>query len=169
MTYTTTRSESFTIVHARQLSSKVAADMHLCALYYGKPTEQKIREYAEELAQIINNRYLDEYEFGYKKEGVRVVTWRYKADTNGIIKTDDDPGQIVSYIDVTGASFFTYMTWNSKFDNLTQAEKDRFRKSLPIQRTVGDGPSDGNGYWTGDHNYHSTGTSLGRQTFQPYS
>jgi len=36
---------------------------------YGKPTESRIREYAEELAQYLNARYLQEYESGYKQEG----------------------------------------------------------------------------------------------------
>lgn len=79
MTGSFTRSSSFTITHARYLASKVAADMHLCAHYYGNPCEAWIRSYAEELAQYLNAGYLEEYEFGYKKNGVRVVTWRYKV------------------------------------------------------------------------------------------
>jgi hypothetical protein len=45
--FSVTRSESFTIINARKLASKVATDMHLCAQYYGMPTETRIREYAE--------------------------------------------------------------------------------------------------------------------------
>ncbi len=58
--HTKTSTSSFTITHARYLSSKVAADMHLCALYYGKPSEDKIRDYAEEVAQYLNEGYLSE-------------------------------------------------------------------------------------------------------------
>ena len=68
MTFSYSKTASFTIVHARQLASKAAADMHLCAQYYGRPSEQEIREYAEELAQYLNAGYLEEYEFGFRKE-----------------------------------------------------------------------------------------------------
>ena len=54
MTFSVTTSSTFSIIHARYLSSKVAADMHLCAQYYGKPTEARIREHncaVREIAQ----------------------------------------------------------------------------------------------------------------------
>src|SRR5580698_1231682 len=100
--YTKTGTATFTIVHARYLASKVAADMHLCAQYYGKPSEQNIREYAEELAQYLNAGYLAEFEFGYKKDGKRIVTWRYKVDARGQLTTDDRPGKIAAYVDIQG-------------------------------------------------------------------
>ena len=54
MSYSFTTSETFSIIHARKLSAKVAADMHLCAQYYGRPSEEQIRQFAEELAQYLN-------------------------------------------------------------------------------------------------------------------
>lgn len=165
--YTKTATSTFTIVHARYLASKVAADLHLCAQYYGQPSEQRIREYAEELAQYLNEGYLKEYEFGYQKNNQRVVTWRYRVDENGLISTDDRSGKIVPYVDIQGASFFNYLTQNSRFFQLSAAQQARFKSSLPIQRTNGDPPSDGTGYWTSDRNYYSGGRGLARQNFQP--
>src|SRR5579863_4445732 len=109
MTYSVTTSATFSIIHARKLSSKVAADMHLCAQYYGEPSEESIREYAEELAQYLNEGYVQEYEFGYKKNGQRLVTWRYKVDENGTLTTDDRPGKVIPFVDVAGATFFNYL------------------------------------------------------------
>ena len=167
MTYTTTSTSTFTITNARYLASKVAADMHLCAQYYGQPSEQEIREYAEELAQYINEGYLAEYEFGYKESGTRLVTWRYRLDASGQLTTDDRPGRVIAYVDITGATFYNVLTWNSKFAALTPEQKARFKAGLPVRRTPGEQPSDGNGYWTTDRNYYSGGQGLGRQTFQP--
>lgn len=167
--YTKTATSTFTIIHARYLSSKVAADMHLCASYYGQPSEQRIREYAEELAQYLNEGYVSEYEFGYKKDGKRVVSWRYRVDANGNLTTDDRPGKVVPYVDVTGAIFFNILTQNSKFSSLSPDEQARFERGLPLQRSNGQSPSDGSGYWTTDRNYYSGGQGLGRQTFQPLS
>jgi hypothetical protein len=167
MTSSFTNTATFTIVHARYLASKVAADMHLCAQYYGNPSEQSTREYAEELAQYLNARYVSEYEFGYKKNGNRVVSWRYKVDSNGLITTDDRAGKVVPYVDIAGATFFNYLTRNSRFWQLSAGERARFEAGLPFQRTVGDPPSDGSGYWTSDRSYFAAGYGLNRQTFQP--
>ena len=57
--------------------------MHLCAQYYGKPTENQSVNTRRSLAQYLNAGYLKEYEFGYKKDGKRIVSWRYKVDANG--------------------------------------------------------------------------------------
>jgi hypothetical protein len=146
MTMSVTKTASFTIIHARYLASKVAADMHLCAQYYGKPTEMRIREYAEELARYLNAGYLAEYEFGFKKDGKRIP-----------------------YVDVTGAIFFNFLTQNSRFNQLSAADQAAFESDLPLQRTGGSPPSDGAGYWAVDRNYYSTGLGLNRQTFQPLS
>jgi hypothetical protein len=167
MTYSVTTSESFSIIHARRLSSKVAADMHLCAQYYGKPSEQNIREYAEELAQYLNAGYLAEFEFGYKKDGKRILTWRYKVDALGQLTTDDRPGKIAAYVDIQGAIFYSYLTHNSAFSQLSSEAQARFQAGLPLQRTSGAPPSDGTGYWVTDRNYYSGGCGLNRQTFQP--
>jgi hypothetical protein len=169
MSFSVTRSESFTIVNARRLASKVATDLHLCAQYYGKPTETRIREYAEELTQFLNAGYLQEYEFGYKKEGKRIVTWRYKVDTNGQLTTDDRPGKIVPYVDITGAVFYNFLTQNAKFFALSTDERARFEAGMPLQRGGGAPPSDGAGYWMSDRNYFSGGCGLNRETFQPLS
>lgn len=165
--FSVTRTESFTIINARRLASKVAADMHLCAQYYGNPTETWIREYAEELAQYLNAGYVQEYEFGYKKDGKRIVCWRYRVDANGQLVTDDRPGKIVPYVDVTGATFFNVLTPSSSFYKLSTEQQVRFKAHLPVQRPVGQPPTDGPGYWTSDRNYYSGGCGLNRLTFQP--
>jgi len=167
VTNTYTKTATFTITHARHLSSKVAADMHLCAQYYGMPSEESIRKYAEELAQYVNEGYVEEYEFGYKKNNQRVVSWRYRVDANGVLTADDRSGKVVAYVDVTGATFFNFLTQNSRYYQLTQAERARFKADLPVQRSEGEPPSDGSGYWTSDRNYYSGGCGLSRQTFQP--
>lgn len=167
MTGTFTRSNSFTITHARYLASKIAADMHLCAAYYGLPSEASIRNYAEELAQYLNEGYLESYEFGYEKSGVRIVTWRYTVDSNGNITTDDRPGKVVPSVDISGATFFNHLAQNSTFFGMSEYQQSAFKSRLPVQRTNGYPPSDGAGYWTSDRNYYSGGCGIGRMTFQP--
>lgn len=167
MSYSFTQSETFSIVHARKLAAKVAADMHLCAQFYGQPSEQNIRYYAEELAQYLNKGYVEEYEFGFKKNNRRIVSWRYKVDEYGALTTDERPGKVVPYVDISGATFFNFLTQSSSFFRLSVENQHQFKASLPVQRTNGDAPIDGAGYWTSDRNYFSGGRALNRQTFQP--
>jgi hypothetical protein len=166
MSFSYTRSTSFTIVHARHLSSKVAADMHLCALYYGKPTEERIRDYAEELAQMLNGGYVDEYEFGYKRNGKRVICWRYVVQ-GGQFLIDGRPGKVVSFADVSGASFYNFLSHSSAWFSLSERERDSFESAMPVNRSIGTLPSDGDGYWTTDHGYSAGDVGLGRRTFRP--
>jgi hypothetical protein len=166
MTFSYTRSTSFTIVQARYLSSKVAADMHLCALYYGLPSEEWIRAYSEELAQLLNLGYVEGYEFGYKRNNQRVVCWSYTIQ-NGQFLTDGRPGKVVSYADVSGAVFYNFLTQSAAWYDLNDRERDSVASSLPVQRTSGSLPTDGNGYWTTDHGYSAGGVGLGRRTYRP--
>lgn len=96
MSVTFTRSSTFTIAHARKLSSKVAADIHICAIYYGKPGEAMARNYAEEFAQLLTSGYVAQYEFGYERDGSRVVCWRYTVHADGSTTSDDTPGRLVA-------------------------------------------------------------------------
>jgi hypothetical protein len=167
--YTQSASSTFTIVHARNLSSKVAADMHLCARYYGEPSENRIRNFAEELAQYLNEGYVRKYEFGYQRNDVRVVTWRYSVDEYGRLTVDDRSGKVVPYVDVVGASFYNFLTTNSRYAALSSQAQEVFEAGLPVTRTAGEPPSDGRGYWTTDRSYVSGGRGLSRETFQPFA
>jgi Bacterial HORMA domain family 1 len=167
MTTTYTKSTTFTIVHARYLASKVAADMQICARYYGTPSESEIRDYAEELAQYLNEGFLKEYEFGFQRDGKRLVSWLYKVDPNGLITTDDHAGKVAPYVDISGGRFFNYLTRNSSFFALSPDKQTRFESELPVKRATGNPPRDGSGQWVSDRNYFSGGCGLNRQTFQP--
>lgn len=170
MSYTSTRTQAFTITHARHLASKMAADMHICARYYGQPSDTRIDEYAEELAQRLRYGYVSGYEFGFKKDDKRVVTWAYRVDSSGAIQSDDRAGKVYSSADVSDAVFYNFMTYSQKWSDLPDEEKEEFEKGMPFQRGTGDLPSDGNGYWTSsDKSYSSGGVGLSRSSFRPFS
>jgi hypothetical protein len=166
MTFSYTKSNSFTIVQARHLSSKVAADMHLCAAYYGQPSEASIRAYSEELAQLLNGGYVEEYEFGYKRNDRRVVCWRYTVQ-NGQFLADGRPGKVVSFADVSGAYFYNFLTQNAAWYALSDRERASVNSNHSVNRIDGSLPSDGEGYWVNDHGYSAGGVGLGRRTYRP--
>lgn len=166
---TRTASESFTLTHAKYLASKVTADMLRCMQNYERPALADINNYGTELALLLRDGYVAEYEFGFTKDNQRLLSWHYLVDSSGISSTDDRPGCIVSDVVVAGAAWFNQLNFSAAWVALPQGERDRIRAALPIQRVTEDGPKDGLGYWANDLFYSASGVSLGRRTFRPYS
>ena len=168
-TMTRTASESFTLTHAKYLASKVTADMLRCQQNYGRPAQSDINNYGTELALLLRDGYVSEYEFGFSENDQRLLSWHYVVDSSGINSTDDRPGRIISGFAVANASWFNRLTFSSAWFALPPSERERVGNGLPFQRVMKDGPKDDLGYWTNDLNYSASGVSLGRRTFRPYS
>lgn len=169
-TMTRTATESFTLTHAKRLASKVTSDMWRCRQLYVEPSVDAINDYGTELALMLRDGYVEAYEFGFKRDEQRIVSWRYTVDASGDLSAADDrPGGLISGVNITGASFFNQMTWASSWSRLSEEEKERIRQGLPVKRVTKDGPKDGLGYWQEDRFYSSNGVSLGRKTFRPFA
>ena len=164
MSYSFTKSSTFTITHARYLASKVAADLYLCSLYYGKPAATAIDNYAEELAQLLKDGYVEQYEFGFKRNGERILCWRYTVDSDGRLTADQDAGKILSWVDVSNADYYNFLWPSNAWSRLTPAEREAITATLPIKRPEGIPPRDGNGYWEHDRVYTAGGNGLERHT-----
>lgn len=165
-TYTNTTSATFTITHARHLSSKIAADLRVCSNYYKNPSESLISDLEEELVVLLKGGYVSTYEFGFEKNGKRIVGCKYDVRCDGSITTDDRAGKIYPYADISAASFYCFLSYSSAWSVLNIEQRSRIKASYKIQRTDGSAPTDGNGYWTNDKTYSSGGTVLRRGTFR---
>ena len=166
-TYTNTTSETFTITHARHLSSKIAADLRVFSNYYKKPSDSLISDLDEELVVLLKGGYVSSYEFGVEKDGKRVVGCKYNVSCDGSISTDDRAGKIYPYAETSGASFYCFLCYSPAWFTLSEEQRSNIKSSYKIQRTDGSAPSDGNGYWTSDKTYSSGGTELKRGSFRP--
>lgn len=166
--YTKTRSAAFTIVHARHIISKVAADMHLCQAYYGSPNALHLSNLSEELALLLKDGYVQQFEFGFKENDVRVVSWRYTVSCDGTLTSDDRPGRVYSSANIDNATFYNHLIKTQEWWDLDPGSRDNIEEALPIKRTAGSLPSDGAGYWTADKSYSSKGTGTTRNSYRPY-
>ena len=167
MSYSYTTTSTFTRVHAHYLASKVAADLHLCRLFYGEPTEDAIGKYMEELTELLAGKYVYRYEFGFQRNGQRVVSLQYTVSWTGELIADQDAGRVFARADVTGGRFYNFLTPSDRWAGLTDAERERIEASLPFRRTPGEAPRDGVGYWQTDHSYGAQGVVMQRRTFRP--
>ena len=66
---------------------------------------------------------------------------------------------------ISGASFYSYLTYNSAWNQLTWMQQVEFAKRLPFQRTAGLEPGIG-GYWSGDLTYSAGGRALDRASLR---
>ena len=162
--------QTFTRTHARYLASKVVADLYQCARLYGRPLTDAIADYQTELVELLVDGYVRKYEFGFKKNGERVVSWQYRVTAAGDLTgggTNDGAGGVYARAKVADSSYFNFLSFSQKWFGLTQTEKDAVGDGLPFRRSSGTLPSDGDGYWLSDRSYSNGGMSLSRRTFRP--
>jgi hypothetical protein len=168
MTMTTTYTTTFTLTHARHLASKVIADLYLCSRQYGRPSGGSVLAYQEELTALLAGRYVEAYEFGFKRNEKRVLSWHYTVGPAGDLQGDSRSGGLVRGIDVADAMYFNFLTHNDRWSQLSAAEQKAIEDTLPIERTWGSAPGDGNGYWATERTYTAGGTVVVRRVFRPW-
>jgi hypothetical protein len=161
----TTTTSTFTITNARYLASKIAADLRQFKAFYGEPTDETIEKLYEELVEMLAGGYVATYEAGFRKDGKRVVSQRYVVSSG--VAADERAGGMYARADVSGASWFTFMTYSSEWDALTPTAQQAVRDAVPIKRSSGSAPTDGDGYWEAGRSYESGGTSTARSGFRP--
>lgn len=168
-TFSFTHSATFTITHAKHLASKIAADLNVCSRLHGRPTVSQVDSYNEELIELLRYGYLSRYEFGFKRDEKRVLSWSYEVTSSGNIETDDRAGKLSAYVDLSGTTFFNFVWYSSKYNSMSVDEQTTFDGTHPVNRTTGEPPSDGAGYWSGtEKTYSSGGTGVSRRSFRSY-
>lgn len=128
-----------------------------------------VPDYEEELVEMLMGSYVEEYEFGFKKNGERVVSWQYRVNAAGELVggADDHSGGVYARAKVAVASYYNFMTYSRAWTALSDSAKQQVKSRLPFTRSPGSLPDDGNGYWMSDRTYSSGGVSVTRRTFRP--
>jgi hypothetical protein len=163
--FTFSESASFTVTHARHMAAKVATDLKRIQRLYGAPSDLSIADYEAELIGLMKADYLGTVTYGFRRDGAWIVpTLRYTAqDLSGAVANDDDPGRIRPGADITGASFYSYLTYSAFWNRLTSDQQTAFKRTLPFFR--GGAPEPGvNGYFSPDLVYSAGGRALNRNS-----
>ncbi len=167
--FTISTASTFTVSHARYLSSKVAADLKRLQRFYGSPSDAKIAQFESELTEYLRYGYLSEVIYGFKRNNMWISpTLRYTANEIASGIEDNDPGRIPANADTSGGHFSSFLTYSSKWHSLNSDEQERFEETLPFQRTSGISSSVEGGYFATDNTYSSGGRSLGRAIVRSY-
>jgi Bacterial HORMA domain family 1 len=167
--FTFSESASFTVTHARHMAAKVATDLERMQRLYGAPSDLSIADYEAELIELMKADYLGTVTYGFRRDAAWIVpTLRYTAqDLSGAAANDDDPGRIRPGADITGASFYSYLTYSAGWDRLTSDQQTAFKRTLPFFR--GGAPEPGvNGYFSPDLVYSAGGRALNRNSVRSW-
>jgi hypothetical protein len=167
--FTVSESASFTITHARHMAAKVATDLKRMQRHYGRPSDTTIANYESEVVALLKAGYLGTVSYGFRRDDKWIEpTLRYTArDLAGGSANDDDPGKIRPWADISGASFYSYLTYSAAWDELSSEQKAAFKSTLSVKR--GDASEPGiNGYLESDRSYSAGGWALGRSSVRGY-
>lgn len=164
MTYSLTRTATFTITEARYIASKLGADLRNLNARYGRPHLDWIPNYVEETAQYLKAGYLNYVDFGFKDGGEWKLRLRYTAVAGGQLR-DDVPGGLPSALDAAPYEFHSFLSHNSAFDALTNSERASFKAALPIDRTPGTEPTAYAGSYGNTSQYSRGGHGLDRSLY----
>lgn len=163
MTTSFTISSTFTRTHASYLASKIAADLFQMQLFYGRPSDKEVEDYLGEAIILLLGGYLESVAYGFKRQDNWMIALKYTAYSGGILRNDDRSGRVTPGVDISGAAWYSFLTYSQEFHNLLPAEREQIRKQLPINRTNGEEPKS-NGSSSSDKSYSNGGVSLQRQT-----
>jgi hypothetical protein len=167
MSYSYTRSDTFTITHARHIASRIASDLRLLYGYYDAPSLDMIEKYLEETAQLLAKDYLQTLEVGFRCGTARLISLKYEVRADGTLD-DSRSGGVRPGVDIAGARTFSFVNYSRAWWDLSESDRSKFKASLPIQRTTGDEPVDGEGHWVSDRTYAAGGTGVQRKSFVPW-
>lgn len=168
--YTLTETAAFTVTHATHMAAKVAADLKRMQRLYGSPSDASITNYEAEIIALLKAGYLGTVTYGYWRNDTWIEpTLRYTAqELAGASASDDDPGRVKPGANITGATFYSYLTYSAAWDRLSAAEQSAFKSDLPFYR--GGAPEPGvSGYFSDDRTYSSGGRALNRASVRSWS
>lgn len=168
-TFTLSETTTFTLTHARHMAAKVATDLKRLQRFYGSPSDLDINQYETEVIELLKAGYLRKVAYGFMRNGNWIEpTLQYTArDLSGVSANDDDPGRIRPGMDVSNATFYSFLTYNSAWNNLSQAEREAFENHLPFKRGGASEPGV-TGYLNSDRTYSSGGRALDRASVRSF-
>lgn len=165
MSFSYTRTESFTRTSARRVAAKVAGDLSYMQALYDRPMDVDIEAYEEEVVELLAGGYLADVSYGFRRDSNWVVALKYAADTSGNLVGDDAVGKLDPSTNTDGATFYSFLIHSTKWDNLTADERRRIEETMTIKRTYGTEPGSAGGYWTQDKTYSADGGGVRRSAF----
>lgn len=166
MTSSRTATSSFTITEARYVGAKVGADLRLINNLHGRPALADIDNYVEEVALLLRDGHLGTVDYGFMDSSTRdwKLRLRYTATVGGQL-LDSRPGGLPMTGNFAAYSFYSYLTYSTKFNGLSSTEQAGIKRALPITRVGADEPTTGSGSTSSGNGYGRNGVGVNRDIY----
>ena len=132
---TQTDTKTHTVVYARHVASKVAADLKRLQRLFGKnqPTDDSIDKFEREATILLYHGCLGEISYGFiKEDGSWLYALKYQ-NVNNQLREDDGPKEIGSQ-DIDETNFRSFLIYSDHWQDLSEEQRNQIEQSLPIQR-----------------------------------
>lgn len=160
-----TYTSAFTVTHAEYLSSKIAADLRQIQSLYGSPSDIHINNYVQELIVLFKGGYLSSVDYGFQKNSAWVLAVSYQVSSVTGMLIDNSPGRVPPGKDITGATFYSYLRPSTKYNELSQTERQKVDDSITIKRSGAGDPQSGL-MGIQDKTYSAGGQQVNRKIIQ---
>ena len=169
MASTGTLTASFTLTEARYVGAKIGADLRMINGIYGRPALADIDNYVEEAALLLWDGHLGTVSYGFRETSSNLwkLRLRYTATTGGHL-LDNRPGPLPATLNIAAYGWYSYLTYSSKFDQLTTAEQAIVKDRLPITRAGAAEPTIGAGSVHSGHGYGRNGVGVNRDVYSAW-
>ena len=157
----------FTRTHAKHLAAKVVSDLYQCSLLYDSPGASSLTDYEAELVELLAGEYVEDYEFGFKKDGQRILSWRYSIGPDGGLHGDSNAG-----CSMPGRTSRAPRTTTFSRSARSGPDSQRLHGRPSTRPCPFDGRRLPSGRWRGlladRPGYTAGGTLVARKTFRPW-
>lgn len=165
-TFSFTDSNTFTETHAAHHAGRITTDLRHCFQEYGSPAEHMLEQYLEELKILLSRHFVSHYHFGFERANIPIWGMHYEITQHGDVSANSDiAGGIPRGHNVSGASFFNFLTYSSAWYSLSAEQRGAIEATLPFSRTTGMLPGAGSTIYTPDRQYNAGGVGTQRSVF----
>ena len=123
------------------MAAKVATDLKRMQRLYGQPERYRIADYEAEVIELLKAGYLGTLyvRIPARRQLDRADASIHGARPAGSRANDDDPGRVRPGADITGAKFYSYLSYGDAWNKATGAERECLREaaSIPSRRRTG--------------------------------
>jgi len=168
-TTTSTRTATYTSTVSKiaYVTRKVQADFLAILDTYGYFPKEYAQQLIHDVRVFLDEEVIDHISFVWTSpRGVSVLEeLKYTVITGRAELADDRAGGIRYRHELTQALFQVRVTYNARWQNMPETEKNTLRKELQLKWGTAGQLEYGDGQWTDDRTYSRDGYGLTRQRF----
>ncbi len=168
-TTTSTRTTTYTSTVPKivYVTRKVQADFLAILETYGYFSEAYAQQLIHDVRMFLDEEVIDHIKFVWTRHGSTYVLeeLEYTVVSGGVELADDRAGGIRYQAELANASFHVRVTYNARWRDMDEDERDVIRKSLDLNWGSAGQLDYSSGKWTADRTYSRDGYGLVRQRF----